>query len=299
LEGLRCSLETKVFYRCQDCFPTLNGGNACVPAPTTNSIQRFSSRVENYVRYRPGYPPEILDLLTAECGLSKHSIIADIGSGTGKLAEIFLRNGNLVFGVEPNSAMRTAAEGILRGNRQFKSIVGSAESTNLPTGSVDFITAGQAFHWFNRQKARREFFRILKPGGWGVIIWNERRLNASPFLRAYEQLLLKFGTDYREVRHENAAGEISRFFAPGNAAVRTFENLQEFDLEGLKGRLLSSSYTPEPGTEASLAMLKALEEVFANYASTGRVTFEYDTRVYYGPLQSPSFTPQAQSAQKA
>jgi ubiquinone/menaquinone biosynthesis C-methylase UbiE len=163
--------------------------------------------------------------------------------------------------------------------------VGSAESTNLPTSSVDFITAGQAFHWFDRQKARREFSRILKPAGWVVIIWNERRLDATPFLKAYEQLLLKYGTDYQEVRHENVAGEISSFFAPGKAALGTFENLQEFDLEGIKGRISSSSYTPEPGTEGYLAMLEALEEVFDNYASAGRVILQYDTRVYYGRLE--------------
>jgi SAM-dependent methyltransferase len=212
-------------------------------------------------------------------------VIADIGSGTGKLSEIFLRNGNCVFGVEPNPGMRKAAEGILKGNRRFQSIVGSAESTSLSTNSVDFITAGQAFHWFDRQKARSEFSRILKPAGWVVIIWNERRLEASPFLKAYEQFLLKYGTDYKEVRHEKVAGEIPGFFAPGKVALATFENLQEFDFEGLKGRVFSSSYTPEPGTAASLAMLEALEEVFDNYASAGRVIVEYDTTVYYGRLE--------------
>ena len=250
-----------------------------------DSSERFSSRVDNYVRYRPGYPPEILDLLGSECRLSKHSVIADIGSGTGRLSEIFLRNGNLVFGVEPNPGMRKAAEGILRGYGLFDSIVGSAESTTLSTNSVDFITAGQAFHWFDRQKTRREFSRILKPAGWVVIVWNERRLEASPFLKAYEQLLLKYGTDYQEVRHENVAAEIPRFFAPGQARLQTFENLQEFDFEGLKGRVFSSSYTPEPGTAASLAMLEALGEVFDNYASAGRVILEYDTTVYYGRLE--------------
>lgn len=249
-----------------------------------DTVQRFSSRVENYAKFRPGYPCEILELLTVSCGLSNDSVIADIGSGTGKLSEIFLQQGNVVFGVEPNSAMRTAAEALLQRNSKFKSINGTAESTGLRINSVDFITAGQAFHWFDRKKARVEFARILKPGGWTVIIWNERRLDASPFLKAYEDLLLKYGTDYREVRHENVSGEIVDFFGPGNVTLRSFKNLQEFDFEGLKGRISSTSYTPEPGSQGYLTMLEALRGVFANHANAGRVQFEYDTRVYYGRL---------------
>jgi SAM-dependent methyltransferase len=251
----------------------------------TDTIERFSSRVENYARYRPGYPREILGLLTTACGLSANSVIADIGSGTGKLSELFLQQGNFVFAVEPNAPMRQAAETIFEGNPRFESVNGSAESTGLETNSVDFITAGQAFHWFDRQRSRPEFARILKPSGWMVVVWNERRLDGSPFLKAYEEFLLKYGTDYQDVRHENVANEIPRFFAPSKVTLRTFENLQEFDFEGLKGRISSTSYTPEPGSEAFLTMLEALRGVFANHASAGKVVFEYDTRVYYGRLE--------------
>ena len=256
----------------------------------TKTVERFSNRVADYAKYRPGYPGEIIHLLREDCGLTKDSLIADIGSGTGKLSELFLQNGNLVFAVEPNSAMRTAAEQLLSNEKQLRSIAGSAESTTLPDASIDFITAGQAFHWFDQPKARLEFLRILKPGGWVVIIWNERRLNATPFLKAYEQLLLKYGTDYREVRHENTSKDISGFFAPNQLIVSAFENTQEFDFEGLKGRVASSSYTPEPGSLASLRMLEALEAVFTKYAVKGRVVVEYDTRVYFGQLSTQTYS---------
>jgi SAM-dependent methyltransferase len=249
-----------------------------------NSVERFSSRVEDYVKYRPGYPAEIVHLLTSRYGLTRDSIIADIGSGTGKLSELFLRNGNRVFGVEPNSEMRKAGERLMAGFPQFTSIDGKAESTLLPNASCDFVAAGQAFHWFDQSKARLEFSRILRPEGWVAIIWNERRLDANAFLRDYEALLLKFGTDYEVVRHENTAAVIGSFFL-GEYTRERFDNFQESDFDGLRGRVSSSSYIPQPGTEAYLEMLKALEGLFARYADGGRVVVEYDTSVYVGRLR--------------
>ena len=118
----------------------------------SESVERFTSRVETYAKYRPGYPVEIIDLLKRECGLTPESIVADIGSGTGKSSEPFLAHGNVVFGVEPNAAMRDVAERLFRDQPRFRSIKGSAESTTLPDSSVDLITAGQAFHWFDPLK---------------------------------------------------------------------------------------------------------------------------------------------------
>jgi SAM-dependent methyltransferase len=249
-----------------------------------NTVERFSARVESYVKYRPGYPTEIVDFLTNDYGLTPDSVIADIGSGTGKLSEIFLRNGNRVLAVEPNAPMRKAAEQLLSNYSGFVSIDGSAESTTLEPASADFITAGQSFHWFDQAKAKSEFSRILKLGGWVVIIWNERRLDASPFLRDYEELLLKYGTDYKEVRHENTSADIANFFASNNFNVRNFENFQEFDFEGLKGRICSTSYTPEPGTSAFLQMLEALQSVFSRHAVHDKVRIEYNTGVYIGQI---------------
>lgn len=248
------------------------------------SVERFSSRVENYSRYRPGYPTAIVDLLKNECGLTADSLIADIGSGTGKLSEIFLANGNAVIGVEPNASMRAAAESIFANSAKFRSVNGSAESTTLDDASVDFILAGQAFHWFDVKKTRDEFKRVLKGTGWVVIIWNERHTDTTPFLRAYEQLLLTYGTDYQDVRHENAEPTVKEFFAPRNPKFAQFPNLQSFDFEALRGRLRSSSYTPEPSSPTFQPMLEELERVFNVYQDAGVVRFEYDTRVFYERL---------------
>ena len=169
----------------------------------TDPTQRFSARVENYIRYRPSYPPQVLETLRSECGLTASSAIADIASGTGIFTRLLLENGNRVYGVEPNRDMREAAERLLADFRGFSSVTGTAEATTLPDQSVDFATAAQAAHWFDLAKARREFERILKPAGWAVLIWNERSTDSTPFLREYEALLLEYGTDYEMVRHEN------------------------------------------------------------------------------------------------
>lgn len=251
-------------------------------------LSRFSNRAENYARYRPGYPEAVIDILRSDCGLRETSIIADVGSGTGILSELFLKNGNPVFGVEPNAAMRASAERLLQKFANFVSISAPAEATSLQSGSVDFITAAQAFHWFDLEKCREEFARILSAGGWVVLIWNERLLHSTPFLRDYEGLLLRYGTDYEKVRHENVAGEIANFFAPEGFVLKTLENFQRFDLESLKGRILSSSYTPEPGHPNFEPMLAELEGIFKTHQDNGIVTVDYDTRVYYGHLKNPT-----------
>jgi SAM-dependent methyltransferase len=254
----------------------------------SESIERFTSRVENYAKYRPGYPVEIVDLLKSECGLTPESIVADIGSGTGKLTELFLANGNVVFGVEPNPAMRAVAENIFSDQPHFRSIDGSAEATTLPPRSVDLVTAGQAFHWFDTLKTRDEWVRILKPGGWAVLVWNERELQTTPFLSDYEQLMLKFGTDYKEVRHENAEAAIEGFFAPDEFALRSFPNTQVFDFDGLSGRVRSSSYTPEPDHPNFDPMMQQLKTVFDKHQKNGYVNFDYETKVFYGHLSKTS-----------
>jgi SAM-dependent methyltransferase len=251
-----------------------------------DSFTRFSSRVENYAKYRPGYPAQVLSILKSECGLTEASIIADVGSGTGILSEMFLRNGNPVFAIEPNTPMRLFAEQGLKEFPNFVSIVGTAEATTLKPGSVDFVTAGQAFHWFDREKAKWEFKRILKPEGWAVLIWNERRIDSSPFLRDYENLLLRYGTDYEKVRHENVASEIAEFYAPATFTLETVDNVQHFDFEALRGRTCSASYTPEPGSSNFEPMITELEEIFNARKINGVVDFEYDTRIYYGHLMT-------------
>jgi SAM-dependent methyltransferase len=247
-------------------------------------VARFSNRAEDYAKYRPSYPAGVLEILRADCGLMESSTVADVGSGTGILSKLFLKDGNPVIGIEPNAAMRQSAERLLAGFSNFVSIDATAEATTLEPASVDFITAGQAFHWFDREKARREFARILRPGGWVVLIWNERRLDSTAFLRDYEDLLRHYGTDYDKVRHENVVGEIAQFLAPGALQLKSLDNVQHFDFESLKGRTRSASYTPEPGTPNFEPMFAKLEEIFNAHESDGIVTFEYETRVYYGHL---------------
>ncbi len=250
------------------------------------STTRFSNRVEDYVRYRPGYPAAVLELLRTECGLQPAHLVADIASGTGALTRLLLENGNRVFAVEPNMEMREAGRRILQSYAGLTSVAGTAEETTLPSASVDFVTAAQAAHWFDRVRARKEFARILKPGGWCVLIWNERRIDATPFLRGYEQLLLTYGTDYEEVRHERTTDTIHEFFTPGAYQEHAFDLRQQFDYEGVAGRLLSSSYAPLADHPNHLPMMQELQRIFREHAQQGVVDFEYSTRVYYGRLSA-------------
>ncbi|HYH86791.1 MAG TPA: class I SAM-dependent methyltransferase [Pyrinomonadaceae bacterium] len=253
---------------------------------TADPTRRFSSRVENYVKYRPGYPSVVVRLLEEECGLNGETIVADVGSGTGILSELFLRNGNRVYGVEPNREMREAGERLLAAYDNFVSVEGRAEATTLADKSVDLVAAGQAFHWFDLEDARREFARILKTGGWVVLIWNDRRTAGTPFLEEYERMLVELGTDYCEVSNTWADEEVLQtFFGEGNVRSQTFENKQVFDFEGFKGRLMSASYAPEPGHENFAPMMQTLASIFERYAEQGTVAVEYDTKVFYGQLE--------------
>jgi len=252
--------------------------------PTSNATSRFSDRVENYIRYRPGYPGAALELLKAECGLLPTHVVADIASGTGIWTRMLLENGNLVFAVEPNPDMRNAGERLLANFTKFISVEGKAEATTLADASVDFITSAQAAHWFDRERARQEFARILRPHGWLVLLWNERETDSTPFLRAYEQLLLDFGTDYEQVRHEHTTDAVNEFFDPAPFDQRVFPMRQEFDYAGAEGRLLSSSYAPGPGHPKHTPMLEELRRIFDEHARPERVAFDYKTRVYFGRL---------------
>jgi SAM-dependent methyltransferase len=253
--------------------------------PASNATSRFSDRVENYVRYRPGYPQQALLVLRDECGLAPKHVVADIASGTGIWTRALLENGNPVFAVEPNTEMRQAGERLLAEFPKFTSVAGTAEATTLADGSIDFVTAAQAAHWFDRERSRREFARILKPEGWLVLLWNERLTDSTPFLREYEQLLLTYGTDYEDVRHEKTTDSVNDFFDPMPFQARVFEMRQEFEYAGIEGRLLSSSYAPGPEHPNSAPMLRDLRRIFDAHAVAGRATFDYKTRVYFGRLK--------------
>ncbi len=252
---------------------------------TTDHTGRFSTRVADYVKYRPGYPEGVLRLLEAECGLTSDSVVADVGSGTGLLSELFLKNGNRVYGVEPNREMREAGERMLAAYDNFVSVEGRAEATTLTGASVDFVTAGQAFHWFDPPRARREFARILRPGGWVVLAWNDRRTTGTPFLEEYERLLLDYGTDYAEVSAKYMEEQsLAALFGADGPRTAAFDNEQVFDFDGLRGRLTSSSYSPQPGDPNFGPMIRELEAIFRRHQRDGRVAFTYDTKVFYGRL---------------
>ncbi len=247
------------------------------------STTRFSNRVADYVQFRPHYPIEIIDLLSAKCDLTPESVMADIGSGTGLLAKLFLENDNPVIGIEPNQEMRQAGEQYLAEFGRFTSMDGTAEATRLPAHAMDIAIAGQAFHWFDHAKARTEFMRILKPEGFAVLVWNVRRAESTPFLRDYEKLVSTFGLNYAEINHLNAQAQsvLAPFFG-GEYFTARFDNIQRFDLDGLLGRIHSSSYMPANDHANYAPMAARAKEIFNAHQQNGKVAFEYDTVIYYG-----------------
>lgn len=245
------------------------------------TVERFSDRVENYVKFRPGYPDEVIELFRREMELTPDSVIADVGSGTGISARMFLDEGCIVYGVEPNDGMRAAAEEYLSGYERFHSRSGTAEDTGLDAESIDIVAAAQAFHWFEPKSTRKEFDRILKPNGYIALIWNERQLNTTPFLTDYEQLLLKFASDYTKVRHENINVDRLKAFFQKDFRTAIFSNSQVLDLDGLLGRVASSSYMPNETDERFPQLKNELQTLVAKHAENGNIEILYDTTVYY------------------
>jgi len=255
-------------------------------SPIADSTQRFSNRVTHYVRSRPHYPAGLLPLLHRECGLDPADSIADIGSGTGILTELFLKNGNPVFAVEPNGPMRLAAETAFAKYPNFNSVDATAERTSLKNAAVRFVTAAQAFHWCDRARCKAEFSRILASSGWVILIWNDRLTENNGFAMDYENVVQDFQTDLDRVKHQNLTAAnttvLKEFFAPHTFKEAALDNPQQLDLDGVFGRALSSSYLPAEGTENSQKMLARLRIIFDKHAQQGRVLQPYVCRVFYG-----------------
>ncbi|SFI49660.1 Methyltransferase domain-containing protein [Paenibacillus sp. UNC496MF] len=250
-----------------------------------NSKERFSDRVDTYVKFRPTYPQEAIDYLYGPVGFDAGSVIADLGAGTGIFSKLLLEQGSRVIAVEPNDEMRTAAVETLAREPQFLAVAGSAEETTLTDASVDFIACAQSFHWFDRAAARTEFRRILKPDGKAALIWNSRLTEGTPFREGYDALLKRYATDYEQMTHKNiASADLAAFFREGTMREARFGMSQAFDYEGLKGRLLSSSYSPMPGHPNHEPMLAALRRLFDETNEDGRVAFDYETEVYWGEV---------------
>jgi ubiquinone/menaquinone biosynthesis C-methylase UbiE len=249
-----------------------------------DSTQRFTNTVPYYSKYRPSYPPEAIDLLRLQCGLTPNTVIADIGSGTGILTQLLLELGNRVYAVEPNTTMRQAAEQALKKYPNFISVEGSAEVTTLTSNTIDLITVGTAFHWFDPLKSKIEFRRILTAQGWVALIFNVRDRNA-PVVDEYEKLLLEYSKDYQETAAQKFDLTVTEeFFSPNKMYIQVFDNEQLLDWDGLQGRLRSTSYclpTDDPNFDA---MMNALARIFEKYEIQGKIRFKYLTKVYYGRL---------------
>jgi SAM-dependent methyltransferase len=250
---------------------------------SSDPTHRFSDRAEDYARYRPGYPPTLIGLVEEHLGLDLRWVVVDLGSGTGLSSEPFLERGLRVVGVEPNAEMRAAAEARLRDNPGFTSVPGRAEDTGLPEASADLAIAGQAFHWFDVAATRDELLRILRAPR-AVVFWNTRRVASTPFLRDYEELLLRYGTDYTQVRHDRERGASLEAFFQGGYRQEMLPHCQLLDQEGLLGRLLSSSYTPDASDPAREEMLAAAERLYERHQRDGLISLDYDTEVYLGLL---------------
>jgi len=242
--------------------------------------QRFSNRVADYVRYRPSYPSALLEWLYDVSGFDASWDVADIGSGTGIFAALLLAHGNRVYGVEPNDAMRAEAERTLGTQARFISVRGSAEDTHVPGASVDLVTAAQSFHWFEPAATKREFVRILKPGGWALIVFNSRRIDASPFMRAYDEFLHARAVDYGRVDHRLATHpEHLRAFL-GEYHEWRFHHTVHHDWKAVRGLSLSSSYSPAPDHPDHAAFVADLEHIYRAHAVNDRVDFLYETEAY-------------------
>ena len=246
--------------------------------------ERFSSRVENYARYRPSYAGAAIELLAARCGLSATATVADLGSGTGILSAQLLARSAQVFAVEPSDAMRNAAEARLGTRAGFHSVRGTAEATGLADESVDLVVAGQAFHWFDPAAARREALRIVRRGGFGALLWNEHPPEGSAFLAEYQALLLRFVAEFERIAAQRSDEALMREFFGGRMELATFPNPQAYSFEALRGRLLSSSYAPEPGHGQYQPLMAALRATFDAHARQGVVEFPYRTLVYFAQL---------------
>ena len=246
--------------------------------------ERFSSRVDAYQKYRPGYPESLLKEIQKQTELGPTAVIADFGSGTGILTQQLVQAGYEVFGVEPNREMREAAEAQLADEPCFTSVDGSAEESRLESASIDLITAAQAFHWFNTDTAKQEFRRVLKTDGKLALIWNKRKVS-QPFQQTYDAILRELAPEYGKVNHMNlTTTDIEGFFAAGSMQRFVFDNSQQLDFAALMGRLKSSSYCPEENSPQFIPLATELLSLFDQYAVDGRIEFEYDTELYLGPI---------------
>ena len=240
-----------------------------------STVERFSERASDYVKYRPSYPAGAIQVILAGLGPPDRLVIADVGAGTGISARLLGDRGVRVLAVEPGEAMRRAAAP----HPNVSWVVGMAEATGLSAESVDAVLCAQSFHWFEAPKTLIEFARILKPAGRLAIMWN-RRSASDALTGGYRQAILDVGGEVtaEKMPFDPEVVPRSGLFSPVERT--TFDNAQRLDLEGLIGRARSASYVPTSGEAAErlLALLRALHARYAD--SAGIVTLVYETEIY-------------------
>ena len=249
-----------------------------------DNTEKFTGKADAYEKSRPDYPKKFIDFLTEVLGVNESSVIADIGSGTGKLTKNLLEIGGTVYGVEPNEDMRRRAEAAFAHNGRFISVPSPAESTTLSGHSVDLITAAQSFHWFDKERFREECIRILKPGGRVVLVWNSRDKD-SEFVKRQFEIFKKFCPGFSGFSGGGGSDEenISAFFN-GRFEKIFFPNDIALDRDRFINRSLSASYSLKSGDADFDAYVTALENCFSDFEENGTVIMPNITRVYYETL---------------
>ncbi|MDR3734396.1 MAG: class I SAM-dependent methyltransferase [Acidobacteriaceae bacterium] len=234
--------------------------------------EKFSGRVNDYVAYRSRYSRQLIAIMKTKCGLCREHVIADVGAGTGMFAELFLAHGNRVIAVEPNVEMMQERMKLQARYARLQVVKASAEETTLADVSVDFIAAGRAFHWFDAERAKVEFKRIIKPGGWVILASVGRRRGDTPLECAYEELLLHAAPAYVAMTERfKIYNEPERFFGKGHVLREAIESMEAMTLAMLEGQTRSLSCAPlqnDPGYEV---MRVGLAELFRSYAKDGVV----------------------------
>jgi ubiquinone/menaquinone biosynthesis C-methylase UbiE len=244
----------------------------------------FTPVADDYARYRPGYPMELLDEIVGVCGVQPTWQIADIGSGTGNLARLFLQAGYPVIGVEPNREMREAAECQLACYPAFRSLDGTAEHIPLADHSIDLITVGQAIHWFDIAQARNEFLRILRPGGWVAVTWNDGAGQDTAFAQAYRAIKQTYAQLRTVVCDVPLSTGVDSLFGAEIPRHASFPHTQRFDLPGFLGRIRSSGVLPQPGVPGCDELTHLLTDLFSHHQQDGKIVFHYMAQLYLGPL---------------
>jgi len=253
--------------------------------PSLKPTERFSGRVEAYRRYRSAYSREIIPVLQERCALTSDSIVADIGAGTGMLAELFLENGNRVFAVEPNTDMRAACEELVERYPRLTCVDGTAENTGLSDQSIDFVTVGRAIHWFDQDKCRYEFARILRDGGWILLAGQGPHQRTEPVARDFRTILENHCIDFARLRQRyDIEAAVRRLFAGGDFQEAEFHDTEEMTYEDLEGFMLSLSVTPQPDYPGFPAMQRALHEYFARHESGGKLRMPTTCKIHFGHL---------------